>query len=152
MKLGTKLLLAPLLTAVALFAAAQANGWLMARAVDALQSRFDRSTAEIQAVTDVQHQLGLVHSGVYRTLGIIGSMGDDKIKAYRADLAKQLTGLKTEVTTLSGGSDASPTSGAVLAQASAQIDKYANRHDHWEHIHKLTEDQHIEGNVFPVNK
>ena len=36
--------------------------------VEAMQGLFSDSLAEVEAITDVQHQLGLLHSGVYLSL------------------------------------------------------------------------------------
>ena len=123
MKLGIKLLLAPLLTAIVLLISGQINALLMAREVEAMQGLFSDSLAEVEAITDVQHQLGLLHSGVYRTMGVIGSMDDPKIQAFRAGLAKQLTTIKKQASTLAERPGAAESVKAAVTTVVAQLDK-----------------------------
>jgi methyl-accepting chemotaxis protein len=129
MKLGIKLLLAPLLTAIVLLISGQINALLMAREVEAMQGLFSDSLAEVEAITDVQHQLGLLHSGVYRTMGVIGSMDDPKIQAFRAGLAKQLTTIKKQASTLAERPGAAESVKAAVTTVAAQLDKYARQAD-----------------------
>ena len=94
MQLKTKLLLAPLLTAVVLLLSGLTSSFLMTVESGKTQQRFDSNIAQAEAITNVQHQLGLVHAGVYRTLGVIGSMDEPKIKAFRADVTQRLAAIK----------------------------------------------------------
>ena len=129
MKLGIKLLLAPLLTAIVLLVSGQINALLMSREVDAMQGIFSESLAEVDAITDVQHQLGLLHAGVYRTMGVIGSMDEAKIKDFRSGLAKQLATVKKQASALGERPDATEPVKAAVTTMTAQVDKYGSQAD-----------------------
>ena len=94
MKLGSKLLAAPLLTALAVFGAGQINTVLMSREANTNQELFKSSFEQFRTLSNVQEQLGSVHASVYRTVALMSSLDDAKVKAFRADLARQLEGVK----------------------------------------------------------
>ena len=87
MKLVSKLLAAPLLTALVVFSAGQLNALLTAREASANQASFEAGFETSARSAALQEQLGQVHAGVYRTVALIASLDDAKIKAFRADLA-----------------------------------------------------------------
>ena len=65
---------------------------------------------------------------MYRTVSVIGSMDEIKVKAVRTDLAKQLAGIKQVVGAMAAaGTDAGL--GAAVADLNKQIDKYAGQAD-----------------------
>jgi methyl-accepting chemotaxis protein len=129
MKLALKLLAAPLLTALVVFGAGQVNGVLLNRAADANRATLDAQTADFRTLDGAQDQLAKVHTGVYRTVALIGSLDEPKVKAYRADLAKQLAGVKRVVITL-GESHASDTElRDAVTGLGKQIDKYLGQAD-----------------------
>ncbi len=119
MKLGTKLLAAPLLTALIVLAAGQANTWTMAREASATQVAFKGDLEQFRVITAAQEQIGQVHAGVYRTVALIASLDDAKIKAYRADLARQCAAVKRIV----AGAVAEQEADAELREAVARSDK-----------------------------
>ena len=83
MKLGLKLLAAPVLTAVVVFSMASVNTALM-RTEATKNSEDVRSDLEsFRTITSVQDQLGQIHAGVYRTVALIASLDEPKIKAAR---------------------------------------------------------------------
>jgi methyl-accepting chemotaxis protein len=129
MKLGMKLLAAPLLTAVVVLLVGQVNAFLMAQAAVAGQSSSKASLDDFKTVASVQQQLGQLHASVYKTVALIGSMEEPKIKAFRDDLSKQLTGIKRVAGALSEvpGSD-EPLKMAVT-EVGRQVDKYAKQAD-----------------------
>ena len=85
MKLATKLLAAPLLTALVLLAAGQSNTWLMGRETAANQAASKGDLEQFRVITSAQEQIGRVHAGVYRSVALMASLDDAKIKTYRAD-------------------------------------------------------------------
>jgi methyl-accepting chemotaxis protein len=129
MKLGIKLLLAPLLTAAVLLVAGQLNTLMMNRAADQARAEFTEELGEFKTTSSVQQQLGLIHTSVYRTLGVIGSMDEPKIQAFRSDLAKQLDGVKRVTSVLTQNSALNPSMSAAVSNMSSQIDKYAKQAD-----------------------
>ena len=94
MRLGIKLLAAPLLTAVVVLLTGQINSFLMTKKAEANQALASASLEDFKALARVQQHLGKVHAGVYRTVSLIGSMDEPKINAFRADVAKQIEDLK----------------------------------------------------------
>ena len=129
MKLSVKLLLAPVLTAVVLLIGIQLNNYLMNRGSDRAAATFQANLATIKLMADVQQQFGRIHSGVYRNLGIIGSLDDAKISGIRKDLLSQLMAIKG-MTDKVAGLDASDTEVQKrVADFNAGIVKYAKEAD-----------------------
>ena len=91
MKLGTKLLLAPLLTGLIALAGGGLNAWLMDRAAGATADAFQADLGNLRTITQVQEQVGQLHAGAYRTVALIGSLDEAAVKAYRADLKTRST-------------------------------------------------------------
>ena len=129
MKLALKLIAAPLLTAVVMLVAGQANTVLMTQAVKESQASASTSMEDFKTVASVQQQLGQVHSSVYKTVALIGSMDDAKIKAFREDLARQLAGIKRVSGALAEVSMADAELRAAVAEVGQHIDKYAKQAD-----------------------
>jgi methyl-accepting chemotaxis protein len=111
MKLATKLLAAPLLTAVVVLAAGQINTFLLNRQAEAGLSSSRSSLQDFKTMAEANQQMAEVHASVYRTVAVIASLDEAKIKSLREDFAKQLDGVKRVVRTLSeqSGTDASKT-------------------------------------------
>jgi methyl-accepting chemotaxis protein len=129
MKLGHKLLLAPVLTALAVLAAGQLDAWFINRSAEQSHAAFATQLEDYTTVNDVQDQVSAVQVDLYRTMAIVGSMDDDKVKAYRAQLAQQVTGVDRVLGQLSGpGLDAASIDKAsgllkqFLKQADAAVD------------------------------
>ena len=90
MKLRTKLLLAPLLTAAVVLAAGQANSLYQARQATAAQAGFEHQLAVYKALNAKLNDLARAHADVYRTFVLMASYDEAKIKAFRGDLARRL--------------------------------------------------------------
>ncbi len=94
MKLGMKLLAAPLLTAVVVLAAGQINTYLLNRQAEEGLRASRNSLQDFKTMADANQQMAEVHAGVYRTVALIASLEDDKVKSLRAEFAKQLDKVK----------------------------------------------------------
>lgn len=129
MKLGLKLLAAPLLTAVVVLIAGQINTYLLSSQAQKSLSVSHSSLQDFKTMASAQQQLGEVHSGVYRTVALIASMGDDKVSGARNDVAKQLGNVKRVVQTLM----AAPEHGEALQSdfkgILSMVDRYAKEVD-----------------------
>jgi methyl-accepting chemotaxis protein len=124
MKLGMKLLAAPFLTAVVALAAGQINSVLMSQEAGKGQASAKAGLEDFKIMAAAQRQLSQAHTSVYRTVSVIGSMDEDKVKAFRADLASQLAGVKRVVgAVVSAGDNAGLI--AAVSDLTKQIDKYA---------------------------
>lgn len=102
MKLRHKLLMAPVLTALGVLAAGQVDSYFVARSAEAVQAGFAAQVTQLKIINDVQDQLAQAHTGVYRTMAIVGSMDDAKLTAVRADLVRQLQGVERVLSGLAG--------------------------------------------------
>ena len=129
MKLGMKLLVAPVLTAVVVMVSGQINVALMGRAADAGQASSEASLQEFKTVASVQQQLSQVHTSVYKTVALIASLDDAKIKAFREDLVKQLDGIKRVANVLGDGANATQADRDSVVQIDKQLDTYAKQAD-----------------------
>ena len=129
MKLGMKLLAAPLLTAVVVLLAGQINSYLLQGQAEAGLNASRSSLDDFKTMASANQQLAEVHAGIYRTVAIIGSMEDDKVKALRADFAKQLAGTRRIVETLTTGDAASQELQQSGKTMLALVDTYAKQSD-----------------------
>jgi len=128
MKLGPKLIAAPLATALIVLAAGQLNGWLLVRESEAGHQAFHERLGDFKALASVQQQIGQLHAGVYRTVALVASLDEAKVKAFRADLKARLTTAKhTYSEVIEHDDDAALRAAAV--SAGAQIDKYFKQAD-----------------------
>ena len=129
MKLGHKLLLAPLLTAVVLFGTAQLNTWLNTRQAAATQGLFIDQIGVFKTLSASQDQLAGVHADVYRTVALVASLDEPRIKAARAALARRMGEVKTGLQSLASGAGADAELTAIVAQAHQFIDGYVKHAD-----------------------
>ena len=129
MKLGTKLLAAPLLTAVVLLVTGQVNTYLLNRQAEAGLSSSRGSLDDFKTMSSANQQLAEVHAGVYRTVALVGSMEDAQVKAVRAEFVKQLNGVKqvVEVLTMRQDDDSElKQDGVAMIE---KVDTYAKQAD-----------------------
>jgi methyl-accepting chemotaxis protein len=129
MKLGVKLLAAPVLTAVVVLIAGQINTAFMAQAAAKSQSTSSDSLVDFKTTANVQEQLGQIHSGVYKTLVLIGSMDDANVKTVRADLATQLAAVARVAEPLGTDSNADDSDRAAIAELKTQLLAYGKQAD-----------------------
>ena len=129
MKLAMKLIAAPLLTAVVMFVAGQANTVLMTQAVNESQASSNASMEDFKTVANVQQQLGQVHASVYKTVALIASLDDAKVKLLRDDLARQLAGIKRVSAALAEARTADGNLSTAVADVGKQIDTYGKQAD-----------------------
>jgi len=129
MKLALKLLAAPLLTAVVVFGAGQVDGLVASRAASANRATFAAQLEDFRTLASAQEQLAQVHAGVYRTVALIASLDEPKIKAYRADLARQLAGVKRVAASVAESHADDVALGEGVAALGKHIDKYLAQAD-----------------------
>ena len=129
MKLGPKLLAAPLATALLLLATAQVNNALQMHQASQSRQAAHARLEDFKAVAGVQHELAMLHAGVYRTVAVIGSMDDAAVKAFRASTKSQLEGAKRTFAGVGDSDGADADLKQLIAQTGQQIDKYAKQAD-----------------------
>ena len=129
MKLGLKLLAAPLLTAAVVLLAGQINTYLLGTQAQSSLAISRSSLDGFKTMAAAQQQIGEVHSGVYRTVAQIASMGEGKVKAVRAGFGQQLAGVKRVIAGLASAATASDAQHNDVKTALSLIDKYTKEVD-----------------------
>ena len=89
MKLRSKLLAAPLATAVVALGVAGLHSWSLHVGAQQERSALTEELGSYKALGQAQAQLGALQSGVYRTLAILGSMDEAQTKAIVSGTASQ---------------------------------------------------------------
>ena len=130
MKLASKLLLPPLVTALVALGAGITYAALDWRQGVALRASNEAQLDNYKTTGHATEQLGQVRADVFRTLALIASMDEAQVKAKRAELAQQVDGVKRVVAALpdSSGKDsviseAVAVAGPLLLQYQKQADK-----------------------------
>jgi methyl-accepting chemotaxis protein len=129
MKLGYKLLVAPLLTAVVVIAAGQINGYLQNVQAEKGLASSQASLDLFKTMASAQQQMAEVHAGVYRTVALIDSLDEAKVKAVRAEVGAQLVGVKRVVETLSDNADLDAKVKADIKAAAELVGTYTKQAD-----------------------
>jgi methyl-accepting chemotaxis protein len=129
MKLGAKLLAAPLLTAVMVLSIATVNTVLQSRTTTQNHASFKSDMESFRTITSVQDQFATAHANVYKTVALIGSLDDARIKAFRASLTTQLGGMKRTLTGMAEAGAAGNEFNTSVAALGQQIDKYGKQAD-----------------------
>ena len=96
MKLGHKLLLAPLLTSLVLFGAGQINALMSARHAKTMQAQFSSQIGVFKNLSATQEQLAQAHADVYRTVasrlpGLIVFAAASKVRSIVATISVSLS-------------------------------------------------------------
>jgi methyl-accepting chemotaxis protein len=129
MKLGLKLLAAPLLTACVMLAAGQIDAVLSARNAAAERAADQTRLHDLKIVSSLQDQLSLAHASVYRTLTLIASLGDKKVKAIRADLGRELEQIKRRFDAVAARYTQDAALQSSISQIGGDIDSYQKQTD-----------------------
>jgi methyl-accepting chemotaxis protein len=94
------------LTAAVLLLAGQINTYLLGGQAQAGLTASRSSLDDFKTMANANQQIAQVHAAVYRTVAIVGSMEDDKVKSVRAEFTQQIDGVKRVVETLTTEADA----------------------------------------------
>ena len=129
MKLGLKLLSAPLLTAVVMLGAGQIDAVLSAHNAAAERTAEQARLNHLKTVSGLQDQLSLAHASVYRTLTLIASLNDSQIKGIRAELAQQLERIKRSFAAVAAGYPQDATLQTAVAEIAVIVDSYGKQTD-----------------------
>jgi methyl-accepting chemotaxis protein len=129
MKLGIKLLAAPLLTAFVMLGAGQIDAVLSARNAAAERSAEQARLHDLKTVSDLQDQLSLTHASVYRTLTLMPSLDDKRVKMVRADVGQQLERIKRSFAAVASGYPRDAVLQTSIAHVGENVDKYGKETD-----------------------
>ena len=134
MKLGIKLLAAPLLTALVVFTVGQLTLGLVSQQTSQVEQTILSQSDDYRTLSSAQEQIAQIHTGVYRNLGLIGSMDAAQLNQLRSDMAQQIAGFKrvvqgaSSIAARDGESSQAVTDLAMLADRySGQIDLAVSR-------------------------
>ena len=130
MKLASKLLLPPLVTALVALGAGITYAALDWRQGLALRASNEAQLDNYKTTGHATEQLGQVRADVFRTLALIASMDEAQVKAKRAEVAQQVDGVKRVVEAMPENSgkdsvisEAVAAAGPLLTQYQKQADK-----------------------------
>jgi methyl-accepting chemotaxis protein len=130
MRLGAKLLLAPLGVAAMAFGAGGLNALLMQRTAVQANEASKADFELLRSVSDARNQLGQAHAGVYRTQAIFESLKKEEVLAFRKDAGLQVQGIQRVLALgadVNGGSDAELTK--LVATATELAGTYGKQVD-----------------------
>jgi len=100
MKLAAKMLLPPMAALAVVLAIGLGNNVLSLREVITANEAGQQRNEVFMTMVAVQTQVGEMHGGVFRTIALIGSLDDGKVKSLRGELKNQVEGLTRTLTTL----------------------------------------------------
>ena len=129
MKLGRKLLAAPLMTALVVLLAGQLNSVLMMQQADMALAASKAALEDFKRIGVAQQRMAQAHINVYRTVSDIGSMDEAKVLSVRTELGVQFQGIKRVVSGMREAPSESAGLAAVVADMNQQIDEYAVQAD-----------------------
>jgi len=115
MKLGTKLLLAPLLTGLIALSGGAVNAWLASQESSRNADAFHGNLEAVRTLGLAKEQMGTLHASVYRSLALMASLDEAAVAAFRKDLKNQVEGIVRVSSAL----------GSQGGQVSAQLDQVA---------------------------
>jgi len=100
MRLGFKLLAGPLVTAVVVILAGQLGSFFQNSQSEKGLSASRASLDDFKTMANAQQQMAEVNAGVYRTVALMSSLDEAAVKTARADIVKQLEGVKRVIESL----------------------------------------------------
>jgi methyl-accepting chemotaxis protein len=117
MKIASQLIAAPLLTAVvALGSGALYGAWTQHETAQA-RAAVAQDLEQFKTLTQAQDRIAQVRAEVFRTLTVISSLEDDKVKAVRNSLAQQVQGIERVLQAMPAQND----NDAEIAQHTAAV-------------------------------
>jgi methyl-accepting chemotaxis protein len=128
-KLGPKLLLAPLATAVVALAAGATYATLDWKQGKELRHASAADVEKSKTMSGTLEQLAQVRATVFRTLSIMSSLSDEQVKATRKELAQQVAGVKGVLEALVAQSGNDAETARLVATATPLLETYLKQSD-----------------------
>jgi len=129
MKLAAKMLLPPMAALAVVLAIGLGGNLLSLREVVAANEADQQRNEVFMTTVSVQTQVGEMHGGVYRTIALMASLDDAKVKALRAQLKMQVDGLTRTLTTLADMDATPPETDAHINAALPLLQAYLKKAD-----------------------
>ncbi|MDP3084289.1 MAG: hypothetical protein Q8N44_11460, partial [Rubrivivax sp.] len=124
MKLKTRLMIAPVLTAAVALSAFGTYGMLMDRQSAQAGIAAGADLADFKALDGVGNAVADVQAGVYRTLAIIDSVNDAQMKAFRAGIAKQIEDARRAAAVIAESRKSDVELNKLVGELDPQLEKY----------------------------
>ena len=129
MKIGAKLLAAPLLTAAVALTSGALYGALTQNEARTARKDHAAEVAQLKTLAQAQEQLSSLHAQVFRTLALIASLEEDKVKALRADNARQIKAVQQVLAQLPAQNDNDAQITQLAAAVLPSLQQYLARSD-----------------------
>ncbi|HEY9108126.1 MAG TPA: methyl-accepting chemotaxis protein [Roseateles sp.] len=129
MKLAAKMLLPPMAALAVVLAIGLGNNALSLREVVAANEAGQQRNEVFMTTVAVQTQVGEMHGGVYRTIALIGSLDDAKVKALRGQLKTQVEGVTRTLTTLAELDSTPPETDGYIKECLPLLQAYLAKAD-----------------------
>lgn len=129
MKLGVKLLLAPLLTAIVTFGTGQLNSMLMALEAESNSEEFAHQMGMVKELKDVQYVTGQLNARAYRTVALMASLSEAQVASERDALKKNVEALKTQIQSYASAGKGNAEFSTQLALSIKTADDYLRQAD-----------------------
>ena len=127
MKLAVRLLAAPLLVATVALAVGGAYAVLSQRQASAGLLSVENDLDDLKTINEVAHELGKSHANVYRSMVLVASLDEAKIKAFGNELGAHLTQIHSKVINTVGVSDSDPQLKTRLAALAPLFERYGKQ-------------------------
>jgi methyl-accepting chemotaxis protein len=129
MKLGMKLLAAPLLTAVVVVFSGQVNTYLLGVQSEQGLASSRGSLDDFKTMANASQKIAEVHANVYRTVALVASLDDAKVKSLRGEFSKQLNDVKRVVEGVTSGETSDAQLVKDVKTVQILVDTYAKQAD-----------------------
>jgi len=129
MKLATQLLLPPIITAFVALGGGAINAAMSCREANRNAAAHAASLDELRSITAAQDDMGRMHTDVYRTLTLIGSLKDADVQRVRAELPARVRGIVRAARLVGDLHGGDPLLRDSAAQVPRQLDAYAKSAD-----------------------
>ena len=129
MKLASKMLLPPMAALAVVLAIGLGNNLLSLREVVTSNEANQQRNEVFMTMVSVQTQVGEMHGGVFRTIALIASLDDAKVKSLRGQLKTQVEGLSRTLNTLSDMPGTPADTEALVKSALPLLQAYLNKAD-----------------------
>jgi methyl-accepting chemotaxis protein len=129
MKLGFKLVAAPLVAGAVVLGASGVSAWMSRNETLENQTWFKDQIRQSHALGEAQREAGHIHAGVYRTVALVASLDEATVQSSRAKLKTALADMRQKIDSVSADASSEPAAKALLAQAGALIDTYQKQAD-----------------------
>ena len=129
MKLAAKMLLPPMVALAVVVAIGLGNNMLSLREVVTTNQADQQRNEVFMTMVSVQTQVGEMHGGVFRTIALIASLDEAKVKSLRGQLKTQVDGLSRTLGTLSDMPGTPAGTDALVKSALPLLQAYLNKAD-----------------------